>query len=147
MDDTKPGFFTSVFVSLSLVVTSHAADFEYVTPELRASLEQDFNSPNVIPIQDHDLKNKIWTCEMYGMRSHLQVYRGVKLYNWNRKASWQNAGSQIVSEYQIKDGTLIGQSGRFEDKIKLNHKGQLLSQLSMLRPQRGVVAYAVCTAI
>lgn len=80
---------------------------------------------------------------MYGVRTRLQVKRGVKLYNW-KKSDWQNDGAQIVRDYQAGNNGLIGSTGKLEDEVKINAKGKLISRLTLTEPKREVVAYAVC---
>lgn len=81
---------------------------------------------------------------MYGVRSRLQVKRDVNLYQWNGNS---NAGAQLVRTYRVENNMIIGNSGPIEDQLKLNSKGQLISQLSLTKPERQILAYSVCKSL
>lgn len=122
---------------------AHALDMEYISPEKKRELEIQFEQADFSSKNFSTLKQKIWNCDMYGVRTRLQVKRGLKLYAWTG-ADWHNEGSQIVREYATSENGLTGNIGTLEDEVKLNAKGQLISRLSIARPERQVVAYAVC---
>ena len=149
MDDNKlgclPSFIAFLFLSFSLA--GHSLDLEYVSPEVRQDLEAQFASESTIPLTEAAIKTKEWSCDMYGMRSHLQVKRNVKLYQWKSGSDWENHGAQLIQKYGIEKNVLVGQHDRFEDQVKLDAKGQLLSKLSLTTPQRQVIAYSVCKSI
>lgn len=128
-------------------MVGHALDFEYISPERRQELEMDFNSSAAKPLVSNDIKHKKWTCDMYGVRSRLQVQRDVKLYNWKDDKNWDNAGAQVVVSYAVEKNTLVGRTERFEDQVKMKANGQLISQLSLVSPNREVVAYSVCKSL
>jgi hypothetical protein len=135
------------FLGLSLAMAGHALELEYISPERRAELEKDFNSDTFKPVAGEQIKHKKWTCDMYGMRTNLQVKRDVKLYNFKNDAAWENSGAQVVVDYKVEDRSLIGRTDRFEDQVKLNGKGELISRLSLTAPERQVVAYSVCKSL
>lgn len=81
---------------------------------------------------------------MYGVRTRLQVKRGVKLYRWN-SASWHNEGSQPVEDYKPDVSELVGLTPRFEDRVRVTKDGHIISQLSVTHPSRQVVAYSLCS--
>ncbi len=128
-------------------MVGHALDFEYISPERRQELEKDFNSSAVKPLVTNEIKNKKWNCDMYGVRSRLQVQRDVKLYNWQGTEDWKNDGAQVVAEYTKEKDTLVGRTERFEDQVKMKANGQLISQLSLVKPSRQVVAYSICKSL
>ncbi|NJM09394.1 MAG: hypothetical protein HC883_00390 [Bdellovibrionaceae bacterium] len=68
------------------------------------------------------------------------------MYKWKDASATHNDGAQVVCEYRNSDGKFIGQTERFEDQVKLNSRGQLISRLSITQPERQVVAYSVCDA-
>jgi len=131
---------------LSLALAGHAIELEYISPEAKQQLEMEFDKAEFSSKDSAQLKQKMWTCDMYGVRTRLQVKRGVKLYHWKETAGWQNGGAQVVRDYRPAQGKLVGEAGRFEDQVKLNSKGQLVSRLSLTLPERQVISYAVCDA-
>ena len=149
MEDNRNGFLSLVifFLGLSLTMAGHALDLEYISPERRAELEKDFNSEPFKSPESSKIKHKKWTCDMYGVRTRLQVKRDVKLYNFKTDSSWRNDGAQVVTEYKLEETSLVGRSERFEDQVKINSKGELISRLSVSSPERQVVAYSVCKSL
>lgn len=149
MDDNRNGFLSlTIFIlGLSLTMVGHALDLEYISPERRAELEKDFNSEPFKFPDSSSIKHKKWTCDMYGVRTRLQVQRDVKLYNFKSDSNWRNDGAQVVTEYKIEEKSLVGRSERFEDQVKINSKGELISRLSVSSPERQVVAYSVCKSL
>ncbi len=137
----RNGLLSTLFMFFA--ITSHALEMEYISPTKKAELEQDFARAEFSPEASDKIKQKVWTCDMYGVRTRLQVKRGVKLYNW-KQAGWRNDGSQIVRNYSAEDGELRGRHGPLQDEVKINAKGQLISRLSLTHPAPQVVAYAVC---
>ncbi len=87
---------------------------------------------------------------MYGVRSRMQVQHGLELYRLSplgNTPNWHNEGAQLVSSYQAHSGALVGLHERFEDQVKLTATGQLISRLSIISPQRVVVAYSLCSSL
>ena len=149
MDDNRNGFLSLMifFLGLSLTMAGHALDLEYISPERRAELEKDFNSEAFKSPESTLIKHKKWSCDMYGVRTRLQVQRDVKLYNFKTDSNWHNDGAHVTSEYKIEEKLLVGRSDRFEDQVKINSKGELISRLSISSPERQVVAYSVCKSL
>lgn len=150
MDDTKT-VLTSLIASILLLVAglSAHAELEYVSPEQRGDLEKLFNSSE-FPAQKEALKlaGKTWSCDMFGVRSGLQVQRAVKLYSLSAplegQLDWHNKGAQLITDYKSENKMLIGAQGRLEDRVKLTQDGRLISQLSIVTPEKAVIAYSVC---
>lgn len=144
--DMRNGFLPSIIFCTTLLVSigGHAIEMEYISPEKKQELERQFEKAEFSSKAAVALKQKQWTCDMYGVRTRLQVKRGIKLYNWKDQADWSNSGAQVVRNYKAEDGRLIGSTGSLEDQVKLNSNGQIISRLSLTRPDRQVVAYAVC---
>jgi len=117
---------------------------EYISPEKSKELEELFSKSSFEASQSEAIKQKEWTCDMYGVRTRLQVQHGVKLYRFESE-SWQNSGAQPVEEYKPESKELLGQAPRFEDRVRVTDKGQLISQLTVLHPNRQVVAYSLCS--
>ena len=120
-----------------------AMEMEYISPETKTELEREFAKAEFSSKAAAAIKQKVWTCDMYGVRTRLQVKRGVQLYNW-KQDGWHNDGAQIVRDYTAEPSGLTGAKGPLQDEVKLNSKGQLISRLSLTRPEHQVVAYAVC---
>ena len=146
MDDTKSAYLASLifFFGLSLTLVGHALELEYVSPLKQKELESEFARADFS--NGALVKNKEWTCDMYGVRSRLQVKRGIKLYQWSDRESWHNDGSQVVSEYRLQGRMLTGISKKgIEDQVKLTANGRLISRLSVTQPNPVVIAYSICS--
>lgn len=143
MDDARFSSLTSIVLAfgLTLSLTGHAVDLEYIGPNRRAELEKEFHSAKLPPAK---MPASRWSCDMYGMRTHLQVKRGVRLYDWDKNG--RNNGAQVASEYLAEDGSLVGRTSRFEDRVRLSDSGELISELRLREPNPRVVAYSVCRA-
>ena len=149
MDDAKKAGL-SLIVPLLILCASlagHASgELEYISPSFKTELEKTFDQAefsNRVPVRGRE-----WTCDMYGMRTRLQVKRGVKLYRFDegREETWHNRGAQLVEDYRLADGRLTGTRRQLEDQVKVTPQGKLISRLSVLEPERQVVAYSICTA-
>lgn len=126
-----------------------SADVEFISQEKQHELESKFDTGHFSANEDTQaIKSHEWTCEMYGMRTRLQVQRGLKLYKWNASAAeWHNRGAQVVSDYKAEKSALVGRRDRFEDQVRLTKDGQLVSRLSLVSPTNTVVAYSVCKTL
>lgn len=125
-----------------------AANFEYVSPDQKAQLEKDFQEASLSDLQKTELITKKWTCDMYGVRTRLQIQRGLKLYQLaDDKSGIKNNGVQLITHYNRESGQLTGRDDRFEDRIKMTARGQLISRLSLSSGTRDVLAYSLCEAM
>jgi hypothetical protein len=131
-------------LGLLLSLIANGLEMEYISPEKSKELEQLFAKSSFEAKQTEAIKQKEWTCDMYGVRTRLQVQHGVKLYRF-KGDSWRNSGSQPVEEYRPQAKELLGHASRFEDRLRITDKGQLISQLSVVQPTRQVVAYSLCS--
>ena len=142
------GLIQSFILSLIFAAAvSQALEMEYVSPEQKAQLVKDFEQAKVETAEG--LLNKKWNCDMYGVRSRLQVQRNVKLYSFKRDFSgaFKNYGSQVVADYKSDSRGLLGLNDRFEDQLRMTPSGQLISRLSLRQPEPIVLAYAVCKSL
>lgn len=148
MDDTWKAYLSSFLLTVALLssLTGHAADLEFISHEQTEKLATDFNK--AAEATDALLTaKKEWSCDMYGMRTRLQVQKGVKLYNWSHASeSWMNSGASPVAEYRLEKGVLKGKSERVEDQVRLTPDGKLISRLSTHGESPRVLAYSICTA-
>lgn len=139
------GFIPSILVSLLMAAAaSSALDMEYISPELKRRLADDFERAK--GEKTDGFLDRKWACDMYGVRSRLQVQRGIKLYHLTKDASglFKNSGAQPVKDYTSQGNGLQGQNDRFEDQVRMTTDGQLISKLTVLKPKPMVVAYSVC---
>jgi hypothetical protein len=141
-----------LILSLLIVycLASTAAALEYVTPQQTEQLKSDFSRAEapeksvLTSLINRDLK-----CDMYGVRSRLQVEREVILYRFHQESSvWKNAGAQVVQNYQWVKNELIGTQGPLTDKVRI-FKGSLLAELSIQGATGSenaptILAYSVC---
>jgi hypothetical protein len=145
MDDTKTGWFRYLMLGIFLLAPAmSSADIEFVSQKQRDSLIDTFTKAHS-PTQ---LQGR-WKCELYGVRSSMQVHHDIELYRWlasDQPGLYKNLGAQPVNNYTLEAGILKGQQDRFEDQVKRTDDGHLISQLSVLTPQRMIVAYALCSS-
>lgn len=126
---------------------SGAAEIEFIGEAKKSQLAKQFKNARFSVTTDFKtLKNQAWTCDMYGVRSGLQVQRALKLYRWapGKGSKWHNEGAQVVTDYTAKSEALVGVKKRFEDQVKLTSDGQIISRLSLRAPPQTVIAYSVC---
>jgi hypothetical protein len=151
MDDARKAIATLI-LTLPVLFSGlcQALDMEYVTDQQRQQLETLFSASDFSPHEDSaKMAGKSWTCDMFGVRSHLQVQRDVKLYDWSEVKGdvWNNRGAQLISSYRSEGKALVGHSERLEDRVKITKDGRLISRLSARTPQKVVIAYSVCKSL
>jgi hypothetical protein len=139
-----------------------AMGIEFVPQVTAKALAGDFDRAR--PLTESDLrkfKDQDWLCDMYGMRTRLQVERGVRLYRFAAtgdasgtgagaiaSAKWKNLGAQMVREYSVSGAEFSGQEGPVVDQIRLKKDGkQLVARMSLSDQTKGksVLAYSVCS--
>src|SRR4051812_16191916 len=136
-----------VFALVVIAAAGHALEMEYISPIQKQQLVDDFEHAKLE--QADALANKKWSCDMFGVRSRMQVQHNVKLYSLSKgpSGSFRNQGAQAVSEYRLQNGVLSGKSGKFEDNLRVKPNGQLISKLTVLQPEPVVIAYSVCNVL
>lgn len=159
MDDTKKLLLSLILISAFLGASAFTAEVEYIGPEKQKQLEAQFDQAGFSASKDtKSLKDRSWSCDMYGVRSRMQVHHELKLYKWSNdpaSPSWHNDGAQLVNDYKVENSALVGihdrikdqVTQRYEDQVKLTPDGQLISRLSVISPAKMVVAYSVCKGI
>lgn len=136
-----------LIVAISVALSSSAYGLEFVSQEKSMGLKADFG--RAMPFTEKALRSvaeKDLKCDMYGVRTRLQVERGVVLYRFRLKNStWENEGAQVVRNYRVAGTGLVGRHGGLTDTIRIVD-GQLISELSIETPQSSatVLAYSVC---
>ncbi len=145
--------FTIVLLCQGLYLApTQATTIEYVSRDQAKSLADEYSKAQ--PLDEtfvKELSGKELSCDMYGMRSRLQVERNVKLYRFSAiEGGFKNAGAQVVSHYEIRTGRFLGRRGHLVDEIR-NSKGDILAQLALsptsgVESDRGpvVIAYSRC---
>lgn len=132
-----------------------AAALEYVSKDRVSELTADFSTGQAP--KDSDLakwKGRSFKCEMYGMRSRLQVDRDVRLYQFEVTESAQkvvqNRGAQVIQSY-VKEATgLVGHQGSIRDEVRKCANGKIVSKLSRSSDDsssENILAYSVCRLI
>jgi hypothetical protein len=156
-----------VFLGMLLVVTPtvHAVDIEFIADQQIAGLQAEFSR---LPVPSNNtieqaLLGRSWLCELYGVRSRLQVERNVSLYQFSRaKNALANRGSYPIENYRMDHRGITGRTSNLEDIVRVSVDGKsLMSELSVpaevtpgpsstgvtrsaLSPLRQVIAYAIC---
>ncbi len=148
MDDAKLVLYSLLLAAALLGATAFTAEIEYIGPDKQKQLEDLFEKSGYSEPKDtHSLKDAKWSCDMYGVRTHLQVQHALKLYKFSpdaKSTGWHNDGAQLVADYKAAPGALVGMHEKFEDQVKLTAEGRLISRLSVISPQKIVVAYSLC---
>ncbi len=149
MDDAKTALFSLLLLLTLTVAIAASADVEYISPERQHELENLFESAQFsTPKDTQTLTSHAWKCDMYGVRTRLQVHRDLKLYKWTSNVGdWHNDGAQVVSEYKSGDHGLVGTRANFEDQVRVTTAGQIVSRLSLTAPLKETLAYSVCTSL
>jgi hypothetical protein len=151
MDDVFRTYLSSALLTFALIgsLAGWAADLEYISPEQTKALADQFSGARLTEKDQQLLKTKkAWSCDMYGMRTKLQVQHGIKLYQWKSGSpDWTNTGAQPVAAYKLDNGTLVGKSNRLEDDVRMTPSGRLISRLTLASRPNTVLAYSVCSSL
>lgn len=160
---TKWTFFAVLVLSLPLLAAK---------PELRAITDAEAKNLHKLfsessPLKPATLKKTSWNCELFGMRSRMQVQKKKRFYQFKLSKTVPgtlvaNNGAQIIKSYKTSKNGFIGEKGPLSDLIRITKAGKLVSELSIptrdlddgalshrdisSQVQRGrtVLAYAVC---
>ncbi|MAE75235.1 MAG: hypothetical protein CL675_14170 [Bdellovibrionaceae bacterium] len=151
------------------IAVSAQAEITYVPDDKVQELQKQFKeakAPDAVRLDFE--KNHRWTCKLYGVRSQMQVEKGIGLYHFDVEANPQsktskvviNRGAQIMQRYEALQEGLVAQKGPLKDIVRLTPNGKLIAELSItnrepasqskketksvLDRQRNVVAYALC---
>lgn len=135
----------------ALLIVSYAqvalAEVEFVSAEEAQRLKADFGRAHALSKKVlNDLIGRDLKCDMYGVRTRLQIERDVMLYRFhNKDRIWENQGAQVVHNYRISESDFVGRHGGLTDKIRFA-KGRLISELTISTAQSNpvVLAYSVC---
>jgi hypothetical protein len=120
-------------------LTAQAVEIEYIPPAKRAELKSDFDKST--PIKEIEGK---WSCEMFGVRSGLQVAHDVKLYDFKKLDSgYKNSGAHFVTSFSIKSGEFTGSARNMNEMIRRKSDGKLISRLTPEGTNDATV-YSVC---
>ena len=150
MDDAVTKFLKLIWIPLCLVLVApaFAADLTYVTPAEVDRLQEKFAAAH-LKAEDvtRVIDTKGWRCDLYGVRTRLQVRRDVDVYRFERlipTADLKNSGAQPISTYRVSDDALKGSGEHgLVDEVRLTSENELIAKLTI--PERGVtVAYTLC---
>lgn len=150
MDDQAFRAFRSIVFCLLFLsgIIAQAVEFEHLSLEQKAQLEVQFERAKSLAELKKEVEGRKWSCDMFGVRSRMQVKRNVKLYSLKKRdtGSYSNSGAQVVSQYRESGNTLHGENERFEDQVRVTEDGRLISRLSLRGPSQPnmVIAYSLC---
>ncbi len=136
-------------IAILLISTSQSqaltpSALEYIDPSQRAQLQQDFERGTPATLEEMD--GKPWQCNLFGVRTGLQIQRNLKLYRFHGTL---NRGTHLVQQYVADNSRFLGTTGDYEDEIRVKQDGTLISRLNKKSPQSSqslTIAYAVCTS-
>lgn len=118
---------------------SSATSFEYIPESTRQELAAEFlaaSAPNP------SIFNKNWICDMYGMRSHMQVKKNVSLYNISENKD--NLGSHPIKKYVATAIEFVGKSQDFTDRLRFTKDGHIIAELTSNKDSASLIAYSRC---
>ena len=150
MDDVRPArFYLCCFALFALIGAAlpASAEVDYISPARTTELENQFASakPADVTALTHFTK---WTCDMYGMRSKLQVQRGLDLYAFSASktdaSALNNSGDAPVTRFARHGDAFEGTTDKgVLDQLRVTADGHLVGKLS-LPAHKLTIAYAVC---
>lgn len=150
MDDTWKSYLSSFILSTALLGNlASAVDLEYISPVQSQTLKQEFAKAH-LTAEDQALLRKTpsWSCDMFGMRTKLQVQRRVNLYEFKAAdSSFENHGAQPVQDYHFKQNALEGSTTKVIDRLRMTTSGALISELSTASAPHTILAYSVCHSL
>ncbi len=135
---------------ITLAVFAHSAFAEeaIVSPTQATDLKKAFSLAR--PLESKDLTamaEKDLSCDMFGMRTRLQVEKDIKLYNFKfAQKNWQNRGAQVVQSYQLTKTGFVGTDGHLVDEIRKTADDKFMAQLSRDADKSSVIAISKCQA-
>lgn len=150
MDDAWKAYFSSLLLTTALLGSlASAVDLEYITPAQSQELADRFSGARLTDSDRQELATtkRNWSCDMFGMRTRLQVQRGLKLYEFQPASSagqLKNGGAQPIESYTLENGALVGRSARVQDRVRVTGHGELISQLSLSSAPNSIIAYSLC---
>ena len=119
---------------------SSATSFEYIPESTRQELSSEFSGASAPTAA---IFNKTWHCDMYGMRSHMQVKKDVSLYNISPNGF--NSGNHPIKNYQPESSEFVGKTQDFTDRVRVTKDGHLIAELSSNKDSiEGLIAYSRC---
>ena len=134
---------------LGLSATAAPLEYTYITPIERQNFVTQFEqAPPAAPSLDARIGDRDWSCDMYGMRTQMQVKPQTRLYHFHHQGkTWQNSGALPIGHYAIQNGVLTGENQKVRDQIKISDRGQLISQLTTASKPAVVLSYSICRPI
>ena len=146
------GHWFRVLFSLGVAMAAvPSAAIEFIPKQQVEVLAKEFLVARVPTVdQIKALSGKELQCDMYGVRTRLQVERNVKLYYFTgQNEQWKNQGAQVVPEYKLDTKGLVGQTGSVIDELRIDQNNQLMAQLSLNSARNSdgksvVLAYSKC---
>lgn len=134
-----------VAVFLSFIFCQSGFGLEYVAQDQAKDLARKFSAARALTKSEvAKFADRDWKCDMYGMRTRLQVEREVRLYRFTGSGKkWTNLGAQMIQDYEMEPDGFIGRRGRLIDLVKSGADNTLIAQLSL---DSTVLAYSVCQA-
>jgi hypothetical protein len=148
MDDVFKGYLSIILVVLSLAKASsvQAVELEFLHAQQLKALESQFDSAKgQIPKAGTE-----YSCEMYGVRTRLQVQRNTNLYIWHlpekdSSTAAVNSGDMPIIEYVLTGNQLVGRHAKgYQDQVRWQSDGTLVSRLTLSDKDHTVLSYSVC---
>lgn len=131
------------------VTAAPSTEIEHVSDAKVAELEQLFSIG--APAEKDRIKRlhqSLWSCDLFGVKSRMQVIREAKLYSFLVEgSSLQNLGSQEVKSYSLDGGELKGSSARISDHVRFLSRNHLISKITTKNDAPEALAYAICKSI
>ncbi len=128
---------------ISILLSWSAGALEFVPSTQAKDLEGRFSQARALTeVEIKKFADRDWRCDMYGMRTRLQVEREVRLYRFAAAGKqWANLGAQMIQNYEVEKSGFIGRKGILSDQVRIVGDNQLVAQLTM---NTEVLAYSIC---
>lgn len=126
---------------LGLASSADANDIQVISEGKIQSLEADYQSaasPSVNQLR------KPWNCNLFGVRSRMQVQKHDKYYDFTGDNSVvKNGGLAPMRQFNMTSNEWSASNGRWTERLRITSDGTLVSQLSAADDGR-VLAYVHC---
>lgn len=124
-------------------------EIEHVSDAKVAELEQLFSiGAPAEKSRIQKLHQSLWSCDLFGVKSRMQVIRDAKLYSFLVEgSSIKNLGSQEVKSYSILAGELTGSSARISDQVRFLSRNHLISKITTKSETPEALAFAICKSM
>ncbi len=140
-------------IAVGLFLSSaHAVEISFIEQQELQILTNSFESAKTLKSDNlKDILGPIWTCNLFGTRTRMQIERNLHLYDLSQsgsKTEFANKGAQVIRNYSFSKGSLIGKKENLKETLRLSSEGNLIGRIEHLDPESKkpiILAYSSCT--